>query len=246
MSTTKPTIVFVTGAWHLPHLYAPLIDPLKAAGYSVLAPSLPSVGGIYDDFIEDVNVVREAVQSAIDKGNDVVVLMHSSGGVIGSEAVAGLSKREQPTGKHGVVRLVFLCAFALPEQVSLWEALGGQPRPWWEPIGENKKQWKAIENHDIFYNDVDPKVADSLTGQLKYQSHGHFTSKQTYAAWKHIPSSYIICTKDMAIPMQVQEGMSSQPESNFTIERLEASHSPFYSMPDETIGVVRKAIEEHA
>ncbi|KAK4899799.1 hypothetical protein LTR27_003065 [Elasticomyces elasticus] len=228
MPSTKPTIVFVTGAWHLPHLYGPLLEPLEAAGYTVLAPRLPSVGGIYDDFRPDVDAVRMAVQSVMNLGSDVVLVMHSSGGVIGSEAVQGLGKQDRSA-----------------EQVSLWDALGGNPLPWWEAIGQNREQWKVKDAHSIFYNDVDPNVAETMTEQLMYQSHGHFTSKVTYAAWKHIPSAYIICTKDMAIPLHVQERMSTQPGSSFEIERLEASHTPFYSVPEETVRVVRKALGEH-
>ncbi|KAK5741455.1 hypothetical protein LTR17_003890 [Elasticomyces elasticus] len=242
MPSTKHTVVFVTGAWHLPHLYGPLLEPLEAAGYTVLAPRLPSVGGIYDDFRPDVEAVRMAVQSAFELGSDVVLVMHSSGGVIGSEAVQGLGKQDRSAGTPGVTRMVYLCAFALPEQVSLWDALGGNPLPWWEAIGQNREQWKVKDAHSIFYNDVDPKLAETMTEQLMYQSHGHFTSKLTYAAWKHIPSGYIICTKDMAIPLHVQKRMSTQPGSGFEIERLEASHTPFYSVPEEAVRVVRKAL----
>jgi hypothetical protein len=52
-----------------------------------------------------------------------------------------------------------------------------------------------------------------------------------------IPSSYLICEKDNAIPFQAQEGMiamaqAKNPKAFDIVERCEASHSPFLSMPD--------------
>lgn len=52
-----------------------------------------------------------------DQGKDVVVLMHSYGGVPGSAALEGLGKtaRVEKGEKGGVARLVYVCSFALRE-----------------------------------------------------------------------------------------------------------------------------------
>ena len=65
-----------------------------------------------------------------------------------------------------------------------------------------------------------------------------------YAAWKHIPSTYMVCEGDQAIKLAAQEGMIAQPGANFTVERCGSSHSPFVSMPDFTAEVVRRAAGE--
>lgn len=71
-----------------------------------------------------------------------------------------------------------------------------------------------------------------------------FCSAASYAAWKHIPSTYLVCENDNAIPLQAQEMMIGQPGANFTVERCAASHSPFLSMPDFTVDVIRRAAGE--
>lgn len=246
MSIAKPTIVLVTGAWHEAHLYSPLTSALESAGYSVSAPALPSVGGVQEDFSEDVAAVREAIVSIADAGNDVVLLMHSNGGVAGSEAVKGLTRLDRGSEareKGSVIRMIYLCAFALPEKTSLMSALGGKPLPWWEDAADGKA-WKATNTHEIFYNGVDKAKADEVTAQLKYHAKGVFSSKTTYAAWKHIQSTYIICEKDNAIPVEEQENMTKQGGNKFTVVRLDAGHSPFLSKLDETVTLIRKAIGE--
>lgn len=244
MSLQKPTIVFVTGAWHGPHLYAPLTSGLEAAGYTVRAPALPSVGGEQSDFSEDVAAIREAITASTDSGIDVVVLMHSYGGVPAGEAVKGLTRLDQSDRSKGsVVRMIYLCAFALAEKGSLNAALNNEPLPWWKS-SDNDKQWFCQNVDEIFFNDVDKETAEDVKKQLVGHAKGVFDSKVTYAAFKHVQSSYIICEKDNAIPLPIQEGMAGQPGSKFEVQRLDAGHSPFLSKNDETVKAVRKAIGE--
>jgi hypothetical protein len=53
--------------------------------------------------------------------------MHSIGRVLGSPASKGLSKgeREKEGKQGGMVHLVYICALAAEEEVSLWDATRG-------------------------------------------------------------------------------------------------------------------------
>ncbi|CAD0092217.1 unnamed protein product [Aureobasidium vineae] len=239
--TLKPTIVFVTGAWHKPHLYASLLESLRKNSFPVIAPCLPSVGGVCDSFYDDVNVVRKIIADEISQGHEIVVLMHSYGGMVGSAAVQGYSKQEVPRG-GGVIRMIYMAAFALEAGLSLMNALNDTPLPWWRSA--NEKQWQAANSSYIFYNDVDASLAEACTAQLDLQAKGCFKSKQTYAAWKYIDSTYIVCSRDNAIPKQAQVAMASQPGGRFTIEYLDAGHSPFLSVLHQTVEMIRKTIWE--
>jgi hypothetical protein len=104
--------------------------------------------------------------------------------------------------------------------------------------------FRAVDIQDVFYNDVPKDVAAHWASKLTYQAVGPFKTAQTYAAWKHIPSTYIICELDNTIPAAFQETMATQEGGLFTIERLNASHSPFMSMPKETAKLIRKAAGE--
>jgi hypothetical protein len=90
---------------------------------------------------------------------------------------------------------------------------------------------------EVFYNDIEPSVAQSYISALRTHSYPTFFSQLTVAPYKVIPSTYILCEKDNAIPIQAQEGMvagaKAAAQSAFdVVERTDASHSPFISQPE--------------
>jgi pimeloyl-ACP methyl ester carboxylesterase len=135
MPSTKPTIVFVPGAWHLPESFEAVASHLTNAGYDyegIHKPSCTKGPDFPKTFDPDVEAVRTAIVKAADAGNEVIVVMHSYGGLPGSEATKGLSKEDRAKDgkKGGVTRLIYITAFALPEGVSLMSAGGGKVAPW--------------------------------------------------------------------------------------------------------------------
>ena len=98
----------------------------------------------------------------------------------------------------------------------------------------------------IFYNDLSDEVAAPYIAAIKPHSYRTFSSQQSVAPWKVIPSTYIVCEKDQAIPLPVQEGMLAMahqlaPTSFDVIERCSASHSPFISQPEWLAKMLIKA-----
>ncbi|GAB7352686.1 hypothetical protein MBLNU459_g3047t1 [Dothideomycetes sp. NU459] len=249
-SPSKPVIVIATGAWHRPFHYTNLTEALEAEGYEVEIPHLASVDGVTDSMAEDAAVLRAPIEAAIRRNKDVVVVMHSYGGVCGSAAVKGLAKSGGGGGggaAAGVVHMVYMCAFAIEEGVSLLDMCGGTPMDWWADA--NEKQWgvSAETAKNICYNDVDEALVPGLAEQCGLQSKSVFPSPQTYAAWKHIDSTYIVCEIDNAIPLPGQEAMVAQPGGRFVeVERLHAGHSPWISMPKETVAFIVKAAQRKA
>ena len=49
------------------------------------------------------------------------------------------------------------------------------------------------------------------------------------AAWHDIPSTYVVCTEDAAIPVEWQRSLFA-PRADDVVD-LDASHSPFFSQP---------------
>jgi hypothetical protein len=131
--TSKSAVVFVPGAWHTPESFDTAASFLNEAGYDYQGVSKPS-STLKPPFPtgldEDVEVIRAAILKAADAGKDVVLAMHSYGGIPGSEAAKGLSKEERAKeGKPGgLVNLVYISAFALAEGVCLQS--GGKISPW--------------------------------------------------------------------------------------------------------------------
>jgi pimeloyl-ACP methyl ester carboxylesterase len=103
----------------------------------------------------------------------------------------------------------------------------------------------SSQAHEIFYNDLSDEEVQKWTSKLNKHATKSFEAPCTYAAWKHIPSTYLFCGKDNAVTVPGQEALISQPGANFNVVRFEnASHSPFLSMPKETADVIREAAGE--
>lgn len=58
----------------------------------------------------------------------------------------------------------------------------------------------AEDNESIFYNDVSDSVAQENKKTLLLHSPGSMKQAVTYAGFKHVPSTYIVCEQDAAIP----------------------------------------------
>lgn len=119
----QTTFVLIPGAWHPASCLDPVADRLRRFGYQVRSVDLASVGAEppLDSFAPDVERARRVVEDEADEGQDVVVFMHSYGGMVGTEACRGLDKkgREAAGKKGGARRLVYCCAFILPEGKSM-------------------------------------------------------------------------------------------------------------------------------
>ncbi|KAI3395438.1 hypothetical protein diail_1301 [Diaporthe ilicicola] len=245
--TSTTTFVMVPGAWHPASALDPVTKQLSAAGYAVRPVDLPSCGAEppLGGFEPDVEALGKVIAEEADKGQDVVVFMHSYGGVVGTESCRGLGKkqREADGKKGGVIRLIYCCAFLLAEGTSLMDNVGDQPMPWFI-LSDNETRVKPNTPEEIFYNDLSADEAKEHVGTLSHHSYRCLFTKLTYPAYKDIPTTYLLCKKDNAIPFFVQEKMVADAKAlgvEIDTETYDASHSPFLSMPDVVVASCRKA-----
>ncbi|CZS97935.1 related to signal peptide protein [Rhynchosporium agropyri] len=236
----KPDFIIVPGAWHSPDAFDPTSTFLRKAGYEVHGVDLPSYGADppLKSFDLDVLAVQNVINKVLSSGKDVIMIYHSSGGMAGSEALKEYVNEvgTDKSGKQGwgrVRRLVYVTAFALPEGASLMSGLGFKPLPWFEIDGDAVFPANPKE---IFYNDLSDSQAAPLIAAIKQHSYLTYASTLTVAPWKTIPSTFIKCEKDNAIPLPVQEGMIAgakemAPGAFDVIEKCQSGHSPFVSQP---------------
>ena len=109
---SSTTILFIPGAWHSPKCFETVILGIEADGYNTDVVHLPSVDPTvpHSDFSDDVDQIKKQIELAANSGQRVVVVVHSYGGVPGSEAIRGLDweTRQQNGQQGGVVHLFFL------------------------------------------------------------------------------------------------------------------------------------------
>lgn len=243
------TILFVPGAWHNPDCYDPVVSRLEAVNYKTKKIHLPTVGPPthYLGFHEDVAHIRAQIEHAVDAGQNVVMVVHSYGSLPSNEAIKGLdiNTRQKMGLTGGVTHLFFCCSFVIAEGKSLVSAFGGNDLPWLI-VADDKLEVNVADPDKIFYNDCDDAQVKRAVAALRPHSYQSFHSNCTYAAWKHIPSTYLYCLQDAAIPFAVQKMMveGTAKGSGMRTETVDASHSPFISQPDELAAAIRRAAGE--
>lgn len=131
---SNPTFVFSLGAWVVPAVFDATCSRLDALGFPSLCPAHPSIGAEPPSktLSDDVTSLRDVLVKLADEGRGLVIVAHSYGGVVASSAIEGLSKaaRAQDGKPGGVVKVVYLAAFALDKGQSLLGMLGGNYLPW--------------------------------------------------------------------------------------------------------------------
>ncbi|KAM5344445.1 hypothetical protein ACJ41O_012981 [Fusarium nematophilum] len=245
MSSSKPVIVFTPGAWHTPDCFDAARDALHARGWLTEAVSYPSVGaeppvkGLEDD----AAAVRNVLQRLADNGDQIVLVVHSYGGLVGANAVKGLGYRQrQEQGlSGGVIMFVYLAAFVTPLGKSIKDMLGGKFLPWMNFQGNYVY---ADTPEDIFYHDVDAEGQKRAIGALKHQSARVFTDGVNYEPWHDIECMYFFCDEDKGLPLPVQDQMAGLLGPNAPKFHSKTSHSPFLSKVDDVVKGVEYAAEE--
>ena len=94
----------------------------------------------------------------------------------------------------------------------------------------------------IFYNDVPVEIQNHWISQLQPHTAASFQIPNSYEPWNDIPCTYVFTEKDNAIPLFAQKAMAGGMGDISTVS-LDASHSPFLSMPKRVAKVIRDANE---
>ncbi|MFI0259611.1 alpha/beta hydrolase [Streptomyces sp. NPDC017056] len=218
---TRPTFLLVHGAWHRPTCWSALQDALAADGWQSRTADLPSAGpqstptaGVHDDAEEITAHLRQTE-------GPVIVVAHSYGGIPATQAA---------DDRLGVTRIVYLAAYMPEEGQSLATVHGGRSV---KPEDEDLSGIAPIVFDDprtSLYGDLPDDQAEHALGELVDQSRRSFQQQVTRAAWRTVPSTYVICEGDRALPPALQEKMSARASH---VERLGTGHSPFLSAPAE-------------
>lgn len=250
MASHSKTIVIVPGAWHSPEHYELLAERLQQAGHPTVSVTLKSVGAEepLEDFWPDVEAIRAEISKIADAGQEIVVVAHSYRGIPSSQAIEGLDiESRKAAGKSGgVVHLVYLAAFCVPEGGSLSGTFGGQDAPWYDANAE-RTVVNPVGSEQVFYNDVPEGLVKKCVASLRPHSLRCFDSKLQWAPWKHgVPTTYLYALQDQAIPISIQRMMVEEFAKGYPIatETVDTGHSPFLSKLDETVDAVRRAADE--
>jgi pimeloyl-ACP methyl ester carboxylesterase len=214
-------VVLVHGAQHGSWCWERVVPLLEERGLDVATLDLPTTGPPGDErpgLADDVAAVRVVLD---DTPGQKLLVGHSYGGTVVTAAAAG---------RADVARLIYLCAAMLDvgESGASVFASAGIDASWL--VLRDGLMWPNLDvSGELFLGDCDPATQRAAVERLRPMSLVPHGEPVPEAAWHSIPSTYVVCTLDKAIPVQVQRTVFA-PRAQEVLE-LEASHSPFYSQP---------------
>jgi pimeloyl-ACP methyl ester carboxylesterase len=220
MTDRASTVVLVHGAWGGSWVWERVLPLLEERGVRAVAVDLPSVGcepGYEGGLAEDAAAVTRVLDAA---GGPVLVCGHSYGGMVVTHATAG---------RTDVARLVYLCAF-MPDAGESLVTLTGGPAPWIHVLDDGRTVTDPERAAAVGYLDCDAETCARAVARLRPQVPAPFADVVPVAAWRDIPSTYVVCTQDQSIPVDLQREVFA-PRAAEVVE-LDAGHSPFFSQPE--------------
>lgn len=131
MISSNATSILIPGAFYNPDFFSTFQAQLEKRGFHTIAIALPSFGS--DDPAsrsaqKDADFIRNtAIVPLVDDGKQVVILIHSYGGVPGSAAARGLGEEQRSWEglQGGVVGLIYISAFLVPADTTPLAPIGG-------------------------------------------------------------------------------------------------------------------------
>jgi len=245
--SSKPTLVWIPGAWHSPDCYDPTLNELGDFEHAKSAHKSCSASPPLASKQPDIDAHGAVTRGVLDKGNDAVLICHSYGGLPAAHVVDELSRAALGPGKPAVRGLIFVCAFALPPGRAITPiAPELKWPPWVKHLDDDEREGIPEGAHDVFYHDIDKATADKLEAAIEVQSLRALSDPVTVTGHLKLPTAYLLCTEDHAIPIDLQRQMADWLASEGQLvhrHEIDASHSPFVSQPKATADFIRKAVD---
>ena len=202
-----------------------MAEPL---GVPTIAVELPSCGtsAPLGDLADDVSAVRAVLADVDDE--PAILVGHSYGGVVITAA-----------GAHpSVHRLVYVTSM-LPDAGESLAALAGPGPGWVRPDADGllamRPDLTDDEIHHHFLADCPPALASGAIARLARQNPLALSQPVPVAAWRTVPSRYVVCTRDLATPPDRQRAFAERATE---VVELPSGHHPFLSMPDQLAAAI--------
>jgi len=234
------TVVLVHGAMHSARSWDRVVAELQARGVPTRAVDMPGRGARID-WSTEVAGIPKALNEELDAVDGPVVLCgHSMGGYTITQW------GDRPSVRH----LVYVAAFMPSPGERLSDhteamALHGSLATAGVVVDPPVMRFPAAAARAAFYQDcTDEDFAWAMERVVSERfppaDDPDFNSGDacTSAAWQRIPSTYVLCTRDQAMPVPVQRGFAERASE---VVEIDSGHSPFVHHVDAVADVLERA-----
>ncbi|BCM65433.1 MULTISPECIES: alpha/beta fold hydrolase [Streptomyces] len=230
-----PTVVLIHGAFADASSWSGVVERLQRHGHRVLAPALPLRG-----LASDAAYIRSVLDSVT---GPVVLVGHSYGGAVISQAAADTPH---------VRALVYVAAF-VPEvgesALQLTDTfpgstLGQATVTQYYPLPGGGQGEELIIKKDLFRRQfaagVPVRTAQVMAAGQRPITLAALQEPATAAAWKTIPSWYLVATEDRNIPPAAERWMAERAGARTVAVR--APHAVSVSDPGPVTDLILRAV----
>lgn len=233
----KP-VLLVHGAWHGAWSWAGVQTELDARGVPSYALDLPGHGASSQPFTDlhgDARHVTATIDHLADRtGQDIVLVGHSYGGAVISQAAAWTSR---------ISSLVYVAAFVLHDGDSMRRLASLVDVPEEPPslLGAARRRDGEVLLLDpdaaipALYGASPVAVQQAAVARLEPQPVASFVQAVAGDGASRFTSAYVRCTRDMCVPLSHQDAMAA---SCTTVHTLDADHCPMLSAPSALADVL--------
>lgn len=226
--TKSTTIILVHGAWADATGWQEIIPILQGDGYKVRA-----VQNSLTSLPNDVATTKRMIDAETKLG-PVVVVAHSYGGTVVSEAAAG---------NPNVKALVFLSAFTPDAGEPFGRFLPQYPTPLGNALQPDAAGFVFIDPAQfptVFAGGVQERQARVMAVTQKPLFGEILGQAPAAAAWHTIPSWYLVTLDDQAISPDLQRLYAQRMKAH--ISEIHASHVSFITRPQEVAKFILEAV----
>jgi pimeloyl-ACP methyl ester carboxylesterase len=236
----KPTIVLVHGAWADASSWSGEVDRLQRDGYIVRAIPNP-LRGLTSDAADVADFLRTI-------SGPIVLVGHSYGGSVITNAAAGNANVKELVYVDAAAPAVGETTAQLSGKTS---ALGAKPNTLYDqvpylgaPAGDTDLYLKEKVFLQSFAQDLAAGTAEMLWARERPATMSAFTTRSTAAAWKTIPSWYVIGGADKIITPESEMFMAHRAHAR-VLSVPGGSHLTLISHPgpvtDQIVAAARAA-----
>jgi pimeloyl-ACP methyl ester carboxylesterase len=227
-SAEKPTIVLVHGAFADGSGWQDVVPLLQRDGYKVIAVQNPLAM-----LAEDVATTKRVIDAETQNGRTVVAVGHSYGGAVITGAAAG---------NANVTALVFIAAFAPDANEPIGAFNDRYPSDLGAALVPDAAGFLYIDvakYHEVFAGDVPTRQTRVMAVAQKPVHGAIFGQSVPTAAWRTIPSWYLVAQEDRAISPQLERFYAKR--MNAKTSEIKSSHLPFISHPQKVAALIEAA-----
>jgi pimeloyl-ACP methyl ester carboxylesterase len=201
--TETPTVVLVHGAFAESASWNAVVEQLQARGLEVVAVANP-----LRSVVGDAAYVRDVIAAI---GKHVVLVGHSYGGVVITEAAAG---------NDAVIALVYVAGFAPDQGESAFQlstkfpgsTLGDALNAYPVATGGNELAIRQDVFHHQFAADIPPALAAVMAATQRPATEAALSAglPTDSPAWQHTPSWFVFGDQDLNIPVALHRYMADR------------------------------------